>query len=125
MIFLGKRKITNLDYLANISLTQENSLFHGSQNLKITNTSLIIFRFQWLMAFVTLKFTNNLNNAIKVSGGYYFFGSVCFVSIAFIIYFAPETKGKTNDQMKEMFMKTRQIHGQMTQIGAENNEQFV
>ena len=77
------------------------------------------------MAFVTLKFTNNLNDAINVSGGYFFFGSVCFVSIAFIIYFAPETKGKTNDQMKEMFMKTRQIHGQMTQIGAENNEQFV
>ena len=76
------------------------------------------------MAFVTLKFTNNLNDAINVSGGYFFFGSVCFVSIAFIIYFAPETKGKTNDQMKEMFMTTRQIHKNIAQIGGAVNNGF-
>ena len=77
------------------------------------------------MAFVELKFTSNLNDAINVSGSYFFFGSVCFVSIAFIIYFAPETKGKTNDQMKQIFMKQRQIHIDRSQIGDVNNGRFV
>jgi len=86
--------------------------------------SSLVCLFQWLMAFVTLKFTNNLNDAINVSGGYFFFGSVCFLSIAFIIYFAPETKGKTNDQMKEMFMTTRQIHKNIAQIGGAVNNGF-
>ena len=80
----------------------------------------MISRFQWLMAFVTLKFTNNLNDAINVSGGYFFFGTVCFFSIIFIIYYAPETKGKTNDQMKQMFMTKMNMHEGILKIGVMN-----
>ena len=78
------------------------------------------FRFQWLMAFVTLKFANNINDALNVSGGYFLFGSLCFFSTMFVIYFAPETKEKTNDEMKHFFLSQRNMHGRMIQMGVMN-----
>ena len=68
-----------------------------------------IFRFQWSMAFVTSKFIKNINDAVNVSGGYFFFGSMLLLGTIFIIVYAPETKGKTNEQMKEMFLQQRKV----------------
>ena len=67
------------------------------------------FRFQWSMAFVTSKFIKNINDAVNVSGGYFFFGSMLLLGTIFIIVYAPETKGKTNEQMKEMFLQQRKV----------------
>ena len=64
------------------------------------------------MAFVTTKFITNINDAFNVSGGYFFFGSMLLIGTIFIMAFAPETKGKTNEQMKEIFLRQRRInHG--------------
>ena len=68
------------------------------------------FRFQWTMAFVTTKFITNINDAFNVSGGYFFFGSMLLIGTIFIIAYAPETKGKTNEQMKEMFLLQKSIN---------------
>ena len=61
------------------------------------------------MAFVTSKFIKNINDAVNVSGGYFFFGSMLLLGTIFIIVYAPETKGKTNEQMKEMFLQQRRV----------------
>jgi len=89
------------------------------QEAKDKASSLVVL-FQWLMSFVTLKFAKNINDAFNVSGGYFIFGSMCFCSIIFVIYYAPETKGKTNDQMKEMFREQSKMHEGILQIGVIN-----
>jgi hypothetical protein len=61
------------------------------------------------MAFVTSKFIKNINDAVNVSGGYFFFGSMLLLGTIFIVVYAPETKGKTNEQMKEMFLQQRKV----------------
>ena len=61
------------------------------------------------MAFVTTKFIANINDALNVSGGYFFFGSMLLIGTIFIIAQAPETKGKTNEQMKQMFLYQRRV----------------
>ena len=71
---------------------------------------LSFFRFQWSMAFVTTKFITNINDAFNVSGGYFFFGSMLLIGTIFIMAYAPETKGKTNEQMKEMFLLQKSIN---------------
>ena len=68
------------------------------------------FRFQWTMAFVTTKFITNINDAFNVSGGYFFFGSMLLIGTIFIIAYAPETRGKTNEQMKQMFLHQRRVN---------------
>ena len=62
------------------------------------------------MAFVTSKFIKNINDAVNVSGGYFFFGSMLLLGTIFIIVYAPETKGKTNEQMKQMFLQQRIVN---------------
>ena len=62
------------------------------------------------MAFVTSKFIKNINDAVNVSGGYFFFGSMLLLGTIFIIVYAPETKGKTNEQMKQMFLQQRRVN---------------
>ena len=61
------------------------------------------------MAFVTTKFITNINEAFNVSGGYFFFGSMLLIGTIFSIAYAPETKGKSNEQMKEIFLHQRKI----------------
>ena len=80
--------------------------------LKKNDSKILInsfFRFQWSMAFVTTKFIANINDAFNVSGGYFFFGSMLLIGTIFIIAYAPETKGKTNEQMKQMFLYQRRV----------------
>ena len=68
------------------------------------------------MAFVTTKFITNINDAFNVSGGYFFFGSMLFIGTIFIIAYAPETKGRTNEQMKEMFLQKRRVNQEMINL---------
>ena len=62
------------------------------------------------MAFVTTKFITNINDAFNVSGGYFFFGSMLLIGTIFIMAYAPETKGKTNEQMKEVFLQQKRVN---------------
>ena len=81
-------------------------------------------RFQWFLAFVTSKFITNINDALNVSGGYFFFGSMLLCSTIFIMYYAPETKGKTNEEMKAIFLMNSRgvtrIHEGILHIGDSN-----
>jgi facilitated trehalose transporter len=50
------------------------------------------------------KYQSNINEAIGASGGYFLFGSICFVGAIFVIVVMPETKGKSNEDMKNYFL---------------------
>ena len=62
------------------------------------------------MAFLTTKFITNINEAFNVSGGYFYFGSMILLGTVFIIAYAPETKGKTNEQMTEVFLQQKRVN---------------
>ena len=63
------------------------------------------FRWSWTCSFFVSKFVENITNAIESSGSYFLFGSICALGAVFVITYLPETKGKTNDDMKQFFMK--------------------
>ena len=68
------------------------------------------------MAFLTTKFITNINDAFNVSGGYFFFGSMLLIGTIFLIGYAPETKGRTNEQMKEMFLQKRRVNQEILNV---------
>ena len=61
--------------------------------------------FNWLCAFIVTKFGTNLEDVINTSGLYFLFGAVNAFGLIFVIFFLPETKGKTPDDMKRYFRK--------------------
>ena len=64
------------------------------------------------------KFQKNINDAINPSGGYFLFGAVLFFGTFFVIFFTPETKGKTNEDMRNYFLKSKaSIVTEMGKIG--------
>ena len=65
---------------------------------------MLFLRFNWLCAFFVTKFTKNINDGINPSGGYFLFGSIMFLSTLFVIFLTPETKGKTNEDMRDYFL---------------------
>ena len=43
--------------------------------------------------------------AFQVQNTYFFFGGVCFLGALFVIFGVPETKGRTEEDMKAIFSK--------------------
>jgi hypothetical protein len=62
-----------------------------------------ILRIPWLCAFLVSKFLTNITAAIGASGAYFMFGSISFMGTVFVLFLVPETKGKTNEEMKSYF----------------------
>jgi len=69
----------------------------------------IITLFSWLCAFLVSKFQKNVNDAINPSGGYFLFGAVLLLGTVFVIICTPETKGQTNEDMRNHFLKSKGI----------------
>ena len=44
------------------------------------------------------------DNALHTHNTYFFFGGICLLGTVFIMLMVPETKGKTEEDMKEYFM---------------------
>jgi hypothetical protein len=70
------------------------------------------------------KFTKNINDAINPSGSYFLFGSIMFLSTLFVIFLTPETKGKTNEDMRDYFLEKagRSVQNKTTEIENLNYE---
>nr|XP_050859152.1 facilitated trehalose transporter Tret1-like [Vespula vulgaris] len=54
----------------------------------------------WIVAFIVTKTFVNLNNTIHNYGTFWLFSFVCAVGICFVLFFVPETKGKTLEQIQ-------------------------
>lgn len=57
----------------------------------------------WLCAFILTKFWDDMTNAMSDAGGYWFCAGFCAVSIPFVLFFVPETKGKTLEEIVASF----------------------
>lgn len=66
-------------------------------------TSAIATGFNWTCAFVITKTFEPLKEAISKQGVYFLFGLFSLISIFFVIFALPETKGKTNEEIEQFF----------------------
>jgi facilitated trehalose transporter len=57
--------------------------------------------FNWACSFAVTKSFNDLTNAIGAHGAFWFFGICCFLSIFFVIFFVPETKGHSLENIEK------------------------
>lgn len=58
----------------------------------------------WTCAFFVSKFQSNITDGIGASGAYFLFASICALGTVFILFFLPETKGKTSEDMRAYFL---------------------
>ena len=89
--------------------------------LKLTQIFFFQHRFNWLCAFFVSKFFKNIKDAIESSGSYFLFGSFCLLATLFVIFLTPETKGKTNEDMKNYFLEKAGRPAQNVTTGIENS----
>ena len=73
-----------------------------------------------MCAFLVSKFIKNINDGINASGGYFLFGAVCILGTLFVIFLTPETKGKTNEDMRNYFLSKAGRPVQKEATGIEN-----
>ncbi len=60
----------------------------------------------WFMAFVVTKFTSDLQSALGTSGSYFLYASITAFGVLSILLTVPETKGKTQEEMRRYFQKS-------------------
>jgi len=70
--------------------------------MSIGSTSNFMFNFLVMLTFPLLK----APDALGEGGVFYLYGSLCFVSCVFIATFVPETRGKTLEEIEQIFMGT-------------------
>lgn len=56
----------------------------------------------WVPIFIMSRFTSNMIDAMKF-GIYFFFASLAFISVPFVYFFVPETKGIALEDMDKLF----------------------
>ncbi len=62
----------------------------------------------------------NIENEIGTAGLYYLFAGFGLTSVIFVILFVPETKGRSPDQMREIFRRSKKI--EMKEINAKEDQ---
>ena len=65
----------------------------------------------WLGVFIIIKFYVNMENAMHPYGLYWFYAAVCLISVIYVFIFLPETKGKTLEEVEELFATHHDLHG--------------
>ena len=59
--------------------------------------------FNWLVSFLVSQFIPDIGDAIGASSCYFIFSAICLLGTVFTILFVPETKGKSEDEIKNLF----------------------
>ncbi|XP_013191246.2 facilitated trehalose transporter Tret1 [Amyelois transitella] len=54
----------------------------------------------WTCAFIVTKTFHNLSEAIQMHGTLWLFGVICLIGLLFVIFFVPETRGKTLEEIE-------------------------
>ena len=63
----------------------------------------------WLCAFIVIKFYDDMESSMHSYGTYWFFAAVCFLCVIYVFVFLPETKGKTLEEVEELFANHRDL----------------
>ncbi|GAB1859077.1 Solute carrier family 2, facilitated glucose transporter member 8 [Camponotus japonicus] len=61
----------------------------------------------YLVSAITVKIYPDMERLMHMYGVYFFFGIVSLIGLIFIIFFLPETKGKTLSEIEDMFSKKK------------------
>ena len=65
----------------------------------------------WLCAFIVIKFYDNMETSMHSYGAYWFFAGFCLLTVVYVFIFLPETKGKTLEEVEELFARHHDLHG--------------
>ena len=65
----------------------------------------------WLFAFTVIKVYDDMEASMHSYGTYWFFAAVCFACVIYVVVFLPETKGKTLEEMEELFANHHDSRG--------------
>ena len=65
----------------------------------------------WLCAFIVVKFYVKMEESMHPYGCYWFFAACCLVSVIYVYIFMPETKGKTLEEVEELFANHHDLGG--------------
>ena len=57
----------------------------------------------WMSAFIVTKTFVNVQSSLSTAGAFWIYGCFCVIGILFGLFVLPETKGKTPDEIQEMF----------------------
>merc|ERR1711970_999095 len=63
--------------------------------------------FNWTLAFLVTKFFSTMVNGLTEAGAFWFFGSFTILTFLFCMFFVPETKGKSLDEIQQLFRSDR------------------
>jgi sugar porter (SP) family MFS transporter len=63
--------------------------------------------FNWTLAFLVTKFFSTMVNGLTEAGAFWFFGSFTILTFLFCMFFVPETKGKSLDEIQHLFRSDR------------------
>lgn len=66
----------------------------------------------WITSFLVTKFFNDMNSSMGKSGSFWFFAGCCLFTGVFSIFFVPETKGKSFNEIQDMLngsQKTKSV----------------
>jgi len=61
--------------------------------------------FNWLVSFLVAQFVPTIGEAIGSGPVYFIFSGIALLGTVFIVIFVPETKGKSEEEIKEIFSK--------------------
>eukprot|EP00092_Neocalanus_flemingeri_P034712 GFUD01037773.1.p1 GENE.GFUD01037773.1~~GFUD01037773.1.p1 ORF type:complete len:517 (+),score=127.69 GFUD01037773.1:69-1619(+) len=73
-----------------------------SKEAKATSSSLCA-SFNWLCSFMVVKFSPSIETVIGASGSYLSFAALAAVGTLLIVITVPETKGRTEEEIKQLF----------------------
>jgi len=62
--------------------------------------------FNWMCSFLVVKFEPDMEDALGNYGAYFLFAAICALGALFILVVVPETKGRSEEQMREYFKKS-------------------
>ncbi|XP_037951628.1 facilitated trehalose transporter Tret1 isoform X1 [Teleopsis dalmanni] len=60
--------------------------------------------FNWTCTFIVTKTFNNMIQAMGTHGAFWLFGAICFVGLFFVIFYVPETQGKSLEDIERKMM---------------------
>ena len=61
--------------------------------------------FNWIISFLVAQFIPTIGDAIGASFCYYGFSAIALAGTVFIVFFVPETKGKSEEDISKLFDK--------------------
>merc|ERR1712243_503750 len=63
--------------------------------------------FNWTLAFLVTKFFSNMEEDLTKAGAFLVFGGITILTFFFCLLFVPETKGKSLDDIQQLFRSPR------------------